>query len=59
MSIMQEAVNLSLFNLLSYPYVQKALAHRKLRLMGGYYNFVEGTFDRWEFECSFSPSLPA
>ncbi|XP_062169406.1 carbonic anhydrase 2-like [Alnus glutinosa] len=55
----KEAVNLSLFNLLSYPYVQKALAHRKLRLMGGYYNFVEGTFDRWEFECSFSPSLPA
>nr|WAU86912.1 birch protein [Betula platyphylla] len=45
----KEAVNLSLIHLLSYPYVQKALANKKLRLMGGYYNFVDGTFDRWDF----------
>ncbi|GLT72067.1 hypothetical protein SLA2020_440330 [Shorea laevis] len=46
----KEAVNLSLSNLLSYPYVQKGLANKKLRLMGGYYNFVDGTFDCWDFE---------
>ncbi|KAE8124208.1 hypothetical protein FH972_019113 [Carpinus fangiana] len=55
----KEAVNLSLINLLSYPYVQKAVASKRLRLMGGYYNFVDGTFYRWEFECHFSPHFPA
>jgi carbonic anhydrase len=47
---MQEVVNLSLINLLSYPYIQKAVASKRLWLMDGYYNFVDGTFNRWEFE---------
>lgn len=58
MSIIQEAVNLSLINLLTYPYVRMGLANKKLRLMGGYYDFVNGTFKLWEFESRFSPPIP-
>lgn len=54
----KEAVNLSLINLLTYPYVRMGLANKKLRLMGGYYDFVNGTFKLWEFESRFSPPIP-
>ena len=45
---MQEAVTLSLFNLLTYPYVLSAFNDNKLALRGGYYDFVAGTFKLWE-----------
>lgn len=35
----------SLKNLLSYPYVRSGLADKKLQLLGGYYDFVNGTFE--------------
>ena len=40
----------SLVNLLSYPYVRAAVAERDLKLVGGYYNFVHGTFELWELD---------
>jgi carbonic anhydrase len=43
----KEAVNLSLANLLTYPFVRDALVSKKLSLKGGYYNFVDGTFELW------------
>ncbi|CAK9138619.1 unnamed protein product [Ilex paraguariensis] len=43
----REAVNLSLENLLTYPYVRDGLANKALLLMGGYYDFVKGTFSLW------------
>lgn len=49
-NIIQEAVNLSLKNLHSYPYVQEALKDKKIALRGGYYDFVVGSFTLWEFE---------
>ncbi|KAM7483206.1 hypothetical protein LguiB_007789 [Lonicera macranthoides] len=42
-----EAVNVSLVNLLTYPYVRAGLANKKLELMGGYYDFVNGKFEMW------------
>ncbi|KAK7852492.1 carbonic anhydrase [Quercus suber] len=49
----KESVKLSLCNLETYPYVQMGLANKKLRLMGGYYDFVQGKFELLEFEPHF------
>jgi len=49
----KESVKLSLCNLETYPYVQMGLANKKLRLMGGYYDFVHGKFELLEFEPCF------
>lgn len=54
---MQEAVNVSLGNLLTYPFVEAAVMNRKLCLKGGYYNFVKATFDIWCLDHGVSPSL--
>ena len=53
----QESVNLSLVNLLSYPYVRAALANRALKLMGGYYDFVNGTFGLWKADFDIRPEI--
>ncbi|KAK1557786.1 hypothetical protein Q3G72_031918 [Acer saccharum] len=45
-----EAVNLSLSNLLTYPYVRKGLENKTLALRGGHYDFVEGKFELREFK---------
>ncbi|KAL6615658.1 hypothetical protein ACP70R_037928 [Stipagrostis hirtigluma subsp. patula] len=42
------AVNVSLENLKSYPFVKEGLANGTLRLVGGHYDFVSGKFDAWE-----------
>ncbi|KAL8140770.1 hypothetical protein V2J09_006791 [Rumex salicifolius] len=43
----KEAVNLSLENLESYPYVKEGMKEKKLMLLGGYYDFVLGRFLVW------------
>ncbi|KAL5991771.1 hypothetical protein ACLOJK_012682 [Asimina triloba] len=43
----KEAVNVSLENLMSYPYVRDAVRDGILRLHGGYYDFVGGEFYTW------------
>ncbi|RVW53115.1 Carbonic anhydrase, chloroplastic [Vitis vinifera] len=53
----KESVNLSLVNLLSYPYVRAALANRALKLMGGYYDFVNGTFGLWKADFDIRPEI--
>lgn len=45
---MQEAVNFSLANLLTYPFVQEAYTEKKLALRGAYYDFINGSFELWE-----------
>ncbi|MCE7766460.1 carbonic anhydrase [Pseudomonas putida] len=42
-----EAVNVSLANLLTYPFVSDALVNKTLALKGGYYDFMEGKFELW------------
>ncbi|XP_062081068.1 carbonic anhydrase 2-like [Humulus lupulus] len=46
----EEAVNLSLKNLHSYPFVQRGIKENKIALRGGYYDFVNGSFKLWELE---------
>ncbi|XP_074560455.1 carbonic anhydrase 2-like [Curcuma longa] len=44
----KEAVNVSLQNLKTYPFVKDRLNKKKLRLIGAHYNFVLGTIETWE-----------
>lgn len=44
----QEAVNVSLHNLKTYPFVKDGLEKKTLKLIGAHYNFVAGSFDIWE-----------
>ncbi|KAF3437037.1 hypothetical protein FNV43_RR19790 [Rhamnella rubrinervis] len=53
----REAVNLSLVNVQTYPYVQKAIAENKLALRGGYYDFVNGSFELWDLKTCISPPI--
>ncbi|XAR51866.1 Carbonate dehydratase [Bertholletia excelsa] len=53
----KEAVNVSLGNLLSYPFVRDGLVKKTLALKGGYYDFVKGSFELWGLEFGLSPSL--
>ncbi|PWA66131.1 Carbonic anhydrase [Artemisia annua] len=52
-----EAVNVSLGNLLSYPFVKAAVMNKTLSLKGGYYDFVKCSFDTWSLDYGVSPSL--
>ncbi|XP_047310922.1 carbonic anhydrase 2-like [Impatiens glandulifera] len=53
----KEAVNVSLGNLLTYPFVRDGLAKKTLSLKGAHYDFVKGTFDLWNLDFGISPSL--
>ncbi|XP_066312186.1 carbonic anhydrase, chloroplastic-like isoform X2 [Miscanthus floridulus] len=44
----KEAVNVSLENLKTYPFVKEGLANGTLKLVGGHYNFVKGEFLTWK-----------
>ncbi|MCL7050180.1 hypothetical protein MKW94_007242 [Papaver nudicaule] len=46
----KEAVNVSLGNLLTYPFVKKACGDKLLTLKGGHYDFVRGYFELWDLE---------
>ncbi|KAM6594314.1 hypothetical protein CsatA_002017 [Cannabis sativa] len=46
----EEAVNISLKNLHSYPFVQRGVEEKTITLRGGYYDFVGGSFKLWELE---------
>eukprot|EP00252_Welwitschia_mirabilis_P027914 TRINITY_DN9793_c0_g1_i4.p1 TRINITY_DN9793_c0_g1~~TRINITY_DN9793_c0_g1_i4.p1 ORF type:complete len:265 (+),score=45.06 TRINITY_DN9793_c0_g1_i4:712-1506(+) len=43
----KESVNQSLSNLLTFPFIKDLVSQEKLFLHGGYYNFVDGTFEIW------------
>ncbi|KAK4754706.1 hypothetical protein SAY87_002810 [Trapa incisa] len=53
----KEAVNVSLGNLLSYPFVRDGLVNKTLGLKGGYYDFIKGSFELWGLEFNLSSSL--
>lgn len=55
----KEAVNVSLGNLLTYPFVRGAVVKKTLALKGAHYDFVNGSFELWSFEVNLSPPLPA
>ncbi|GKA50173.1 carbonic anhydrase 2-like protein [Tanacetum coccineum] len=53
----EKAVNVSLGNLLSYPFVKAAVMSKTLTLKRGYYDFVKCSFDTWSLDYGVSPSL--
>ncbi|KAJ1416509.1 Carbonic anhydrase [Sesbania bispinosa] len=53
----KEAVNVSLGNLLTYPFVRDGLVNKTLALKGGYYDFVKGSFELWGLEFGLSSSF--
>ncbi|CAN6204713.1 unnamed protein product [Urochloa humidicola] len=44
---LQESINSSLLNLLTYPWIEKRVNEGTLNLHGGYYNFIDCTFEKW------------
>ena len=44
---MQESVNHSLLNLLTYPWIEEKLANGELNVHGGYYDFIDCSFEKW------------
>nr|TKR66223.1 carbonic anhydrase 2-like isoform X2 [Populus alba] len=53
----KEAVNVSLGNLLTYPFVRDAVVNDAVSLKGAHYNFVKGTFELWDLDFTISPSI--
>lgn len=53
----KESVMNSLVNLLSYPYVRSGVADKKIKLMGGYYNFDGGKFQIMEVDYDIKPTI--
>ncbi|KAJ7953618.1 Carbonic anhydrase [Quillaja saponaria] len=53
----KEAVNVSLGNLLTYPFVREGVVNKNLALKGAHYNFVNGSFELWNLDFKISPSL--
>ncbi|XP_028801791.1 carbonic anhydrase 2 [Neltuma alba] len=53
----KEAVNVSLGNLLTYPFVREGLLKKTLTLKGAHYDFIKGTFDLWDLDFKISSSL--
>ena len=45
--LLQESINGSLLNLLTYPWIEKRVSEGTLSLHGGYYDFVNCTFEKW------------
>lgn len=46
----KESINRSLVNLLSYPWIQEKVAQGVLSIHGGYYDFVDCTFEKWTLD---------
>jgi carbonic anhydrase len=44
------SVQNSLKNLLTYPFVVEAATQKKVSLHGGYYDFINGSFETWDFD---------
>nr|GMC93517.1 carbonic anhydrase, chloroplastic-like [Ipomoea batatas]GMC95252.1 carbonic anhydrase, chloroplastic-like [Ipomoea batatas] len=53
----KEAVNVSLGNLLTYPFVREGLAKKTLALKAGYYDFIKGSFELWALDFGLSSPL--
>ncbi|CAO2828825.1 unnamed protein product [Amaranthus hypochondriacus] len=53
----KEAVNVSLGNLLTYPFVREAVANKSVALKGAHYDFVSGGFELWGLNFGLSLSM--
>ncbi|XP_044491043.1 carbonic anhydrase 2-like isoform X1 [Mangifera indica] len=55
----KEAVNVSLGNLLTYPFVRDRVVKKTLALKGAHYDFVHGSFELWDLDIKISPTTAA
>ena len=55
--VTQESVNVSVGNLLTYPFVREAVVKKTLALKGAHYNFLNGTFELWDLSFGISSSV--
>ncbi|KDP40984.1 hypothetical protein JCGZ_24983 [Jatropha curcas] len=46
----KESVNCSLGNLLTYPWIEEKVRNGELSIHGGYYDFVDFTFEKWTLD---------
>ncbi|KAL1531647.1 carbonic anhydrase [Salvia divinorum] len=53
----KEAVNVSLENLLSYPFVRQGVVNGTLALKGAHYDFIKGSLELWALDFSLSPPV--
>ncbi|CAJ1940117.1 unnamed protein product [Sphenostylis stenocarpa] len=53
----KEAVNVSVGNLLTYPFVRDGVVNKTLALKGAHYNFVKGTFELWDLDFKISNTV--
>lgn len=53
----KEAVNVSLGNLLTYPFVREAVVKKNIALKGGHYDFENGSFELWNIDFKLTPSV--
>ncbi|TKY69859.1 Carbonic anhydrase [Spatholobus suberectus] len=53
----KEAVNVSLGNLLTYPFVRDGVVNKTLALKGAHYDFVNGTFELWDLNFKLLPTV--
>lgn len=55
LDLLQESINQSLLNLLSYPWIKDRVRKDLLSIHGGYYDFSNCSFEKWTLdfkECS-------
>lgn len=55
--LFQEAVNVSIENLLSYPFVRQGVVNGTLALKGAHYDFIKGGLELWGLDFSLSPPV--
>ena len=48
--ILQVSINHSLVNLLSYPWIKEKVEKEELAIHGGYYDFVNCSFEKWTLD---------
>lgn len=53
----KEAVNVSLGNLLTYPFVRESVVKNTLSLKGAHYDFVHGKFELWDLDFNITPAV--
>ncbi|XP_050205960.1 carbonic anhydrase 2-like isoform X2 [Mercurialis annua] len=50
-------VNVSLANLLTYPYVKEGVMKKSVALKGAHYDFVKGAFELWDLDFKVTPTV--
>lgn len=50
LNLLQESINQSLLNLLSYPWIEDRVKKELVSIHGGYYDFSNCSFEKWTLD---------